>query len=184
MRVRIFAAVAVVVGVGAALLAGLVLAGGGNSSSSAPVRDAGAAAETVAGPRVPTLAGTDPVTGNRVRLAQYEGRAVVLNVWASWCAPCRDEAPLLSAFLDENPDAVVVGIDLQDTVGGAKGFYDRFGWKHPSIYDSDGALAAKLGLVGLPTTIFLTRDHRESSRVVGPLTAEKLLRAYERARDS
>ncbi len=184
MRVKVFAALAVAAGIAAALVAGVVLAGGGTGTRSSSQGTTELTTPAVSGPRVPVLAGADPVSGKRVSLRQFDGEPVIVNVWASWCEPCNDEAPLFAAFLDQNPDAVLVGVDLQDSVAGAKAFYDRHELTHPSISDPDGALAAKLGLLGLPTTIFLTRDHRESSRVIGPVTAESLAQGYERARVS
>lgn len=183
MRVKVFAALAVVAGIAAALVAGVVLAGGDNAPPSPPYASPGdVVLPAVSGPRVPGLAGIDPITGKRVRLDQFDDEPVVLNVWASWCEPCNAEAPLFTAFLERNPDAVLIGVDLQDSADAAKAFYMRHEWSHPSISDPDGALSAKLGLLGLPTTIFLTRDHRESSRVIGPVTADSLAQGYERAR--
>jgi thiol-disulfide isomerase/thioredoxin len=185
MRVRIIAVLAALAGVGAVVAAGVVLAGGddaGEVSMPPPVSTASEQpAAEVSGLRAPALAGTDPVSGEAVALADFSGEPVVINVWASWCAPCNDEAPALAQFAERNPDAVLLGIDLQDSRGGARAFYERYGWEHPSIFDPKGEATAKLGLLGLPTTIFLTSDHRESSRIVGPVTLESLEEGYERA---
>jgi thiol-disulfide isomerase/thioredoxin len=186
MRVKLAAAFAVAAGIAAALLSGFALRGSGDGGATGAAETAAppapAASTSITGPRVPALAGRDAVTGKEVRLADYRGKAVVLNVWASWCSPCAQEAPLFDRFLADHPEAVVVGIDLQDSVAGAKAFAERFGVEHPSMFDPDGAIAAKLGLLGLPTTIFLTPDHRESSRVVGAVTAESLEKGWEQAR--
>jgi thiol-disulfide isomerase/thioredoxin len=184
MRVKLLAALAVGLGVAALPVAGVVLSAGGEAAPTPAGSTADTAPAPASGPRAPALAGTDPVTGKRVRLADYRGKPVVLNVWASWCEPCAEEAPALAQFAKENPRAVLIGLDLQDTFGGAKGFYERFGWKHRSIFDPDGALAARVELLDLPTTIFLTPSHRESSRILGPATFETLTKAYEKARDS
>jgi cytochrome c biogenesis protein CcmG/thiol:disulfide interchange protein DsbE len=126
------------------------------------------------GPVAPDVAGEDPVTGEQVRLSQFRGKPVVINVWASWCPPCRNEAPAIKRFVDGHPEAVMLGIDFQDTVDGARAFYQEFGWTHPSIFDPDGALATKLGLIGLPTTIFLDAEQREVGRIVGETSFEQL----------
>jgi thiol-disulfide isomerase/thioredoxin len=170
-------------GIAAVAVSALVLAGngGGGRRPSPPPSDEPAIPE-VAGPRLPALAGTDPITGKTVALEDYAGKPVVLNVWASWCEPCNAEARVLAEFARKHPNAVLVGIDMQDSVSGAKAFYRRYGWTHPVIFDPSGALAAKLSLLGMPTKIFLTRDRRESSRIVGPVSRKTLLDGWERAR--
>ena len=113
------------------------------------------------------LAGTDPVTGRRVSLASYSGKPVVLNIWASWCPGCRAEARDLAAFERAHPEVQVVGLDTQDNDGDARAFYRQFGWRHPSIRDPSGATAARLGLQGLPTTIFIDSRHRIVTKIIG-----------------
>ncbi len=150
-------AVAVVAVLVVAVIGGLVARG--HSSPAAPVAVSSGAA--------PQLTGTDPVTGRHVSLTSFAGKPVVLNIWASWCPGCNQEAADLRQFAAAHPNAQVVGIDYQDTTGGAQGFYRRWGWSHPSIFDPHGNLAASLGLQGLPTTIFLDARHRIATRIVG-----------------
>ena len=114
-----------------------------------------------------SLHGTDPVTGAAVSLATYTGKPIVLNMWASWCTGCIAEARALGSFERAHPEAQVIGLDVQDTKSGAAAFYTRFGWRHPSIYDPNGVIAARLGLQGLPTTLFLDRQHRIVGRILG-----------------
>lgn len=142
------------------------------------------ALEVKRGARAPDLSGTSPITGERVSLSDFAGKPVVINVWASWCPPCRAEAPDIKRFVDAHPEAVMLGIDFQDDTGGARDFYREFDWTHPSIADPDGSLAANVGLVGLPTTIFLDAAHREVARVVGEIDRaglEEGLRVAKRA---
>ena len=113
------------------------------------------------------LSGTDPVSGKNVSLATYIGKPVVLNMWASWCSGCYAEARALGEFARTHPQAQVVGVDIQDTKSAAASFYRRFGWRHPSIFDPSGRIAAQLGLQGLPTTLFLDRRHQVVARIVG-----------------
>jgi cytochrome c biogenesis protein CcmG/thiol:disulfide interchange protein DsbE len=91
----------------------------------------------------------------------------VVNIWASWCPGCNDEAADLRAFAAAHTEAQLLGVDTQDTKDSARAFYRRWRWAHPSVFDPHGELAAKLGLQGLPTTIFLDRRHRIVARVVG-----------------
>lgn len=161
MRARRRAALlaALAAGLIAVVAAGVVLAGGG--SDQGPVA-AGTKREAA-----PELAGTNPITGEPISLADFEGKPVVINIWASWCPGCRDEAPALRRLSDDHAEAVVLGIDIQDTTEGAREFYREFGWEHPSIFDPNGALAQKLGLFGLPSTYFLNADHEIVTRLVG-----------------
>lgn len=161
MKFAFAAAVLVVVGAAAAAV---VLSRSG-SSATAPA-SAGSPSAKSSGSAL-ELRGTDPVTGKQVSLASYAGKPVVLNMWASWCTGCAAEARALASFARAHPDVQVVGIDVQDTKSGAREFYRRFGWRHPSIFDPSGSLAAQLGLQALPTTVFLDRAHRVVGRIAG-----------------
>ena len=145
--------------VAALIAAGLVLARG---NQAAPVASSGSA-----GGAAVKLEGTDPRTGRHVSLASYAGKPVVINIWASWCPGCNQEASDLGRFARAHPEAQLLGIDIQDTKGGARGFYQRWGWHHPSVFDPSGSISASFGLQGLPTTLFLNRQHRIVSRIVG-----------------
>lgn len=168
-RVKLAAAVAALLGVAAVVVSGVVLAGGGEETQPAP-----GAAESepeggtvAAGPPAPRLAGTDLITGKKVSLGDFRGKPVVINVWASWCPGCIAEAADLKRFAEAHPEAVVLGIDTQDTISGAKAFYREWNWTHPSIFDPNGELTAKLGLLGLPSTYFLNDEHRLVTSIVG-----------------
>jgi len=113
------------------------------------------------------LSGTDPVSGKHVDLAAYRGRPIVLNVWGSWCDGCNAEAADLERFARTHPNVQVVGVDTQDTTGGAKAFYRKWGWHHPSIADPHGDLAAQLAIQGTPTTFFLNARHQVVTSIVG-----------------
>jgi cytochrome c biogenesis protein CcmG/thiol:disulfide interchange protein DsbE len=115
----------------------------------------------------PSLRGRDPITGKEVSLSAFAGKPVVLNVWASWCTGCNQEAVDLARFANSHPQAQVVGLDTQDTTGGARAFYRKWHWQHPSIADPSGSLSARLAVTGLPTTYFLDRRHRVVGRIVG-----------------
>ncbi|MBA3329695.1 MAG: TlpA family protein disulfide reductase [Actinobacteria bacterium] len=84
-----------------------------------------AVAATAATP-APPVAGIDPVTGRNVSLADYAGKPVVINVWASWCPPCHAEAADLARFARAHPEVQLLGIDILDTKEGARDFYREF----------------------------------------------------------
>ena len=164
MKVAFAAAVLIIAGAIAAAVA--LSRGGSRSNAATPVAFAGSPVSESGGERL-ALSGTDPVTGKQVSLASFAGKPILLNIWASWCTGCAAEARALASFERAHPEAQVVGIDIQDSKAGAKAFYRRFGWHHPSIFDPSGSLAAQLGLQGVPTTLFLDRRHRVVARVVG-----------------
>jgi thiol-disulfide isomerase/thioredoxin len=120
-----------------------------------------------AGGNAPSLRGRDPITGRQISLAQFASRPVVVNVWASWCTGCNQEAADLRRFAVSHPGAQVLGVDTQDSTGGAHAFYRKWHWHHPSIGDPSGALSARLAVTGLPTTYFLDRRHRIVSKIIG-----------------
>jgi thiol-disulfide isomerase/thioredoxin len=168
-RLRLAAAVAAICILAGALAAGIVLAGreGGSVGGPSGGRSAAPPRETSDLQRAPDLQGVSPITGKDVALSDFRGKPVVVNVWASWCPGCNQEAADLRRFSVAHPEAVVLGIDFQDTQAGAKDFYRRWGWTHPSIWDVSGTQTAAIGLQGLPTTYFLTADHRIAAQVVG-----------------
>jgi len=164
------------VAVGAVVAVGVLRAGSGGAAGASP-----RASEPEAAPE---LSGTDPISGKEVSLDAYAGKPIVLNVWASWCPGCNEEAADLRKFAKQHPEAQVIGIDYQDTKSGAASFYKRWSWSHPSIFDPSGELANELGLQGLPTTVFLDAQHRIVTRIVGATTLsgfEEGLRAAKKA---
>lgn len=132
-------------------------------------------------PKAPPLSGVDPVTGKHVSLAAYGGRPVVVNVWASWCGGCRQEASALAAFVHSHPKLAVMGIDSMDTKAGARAFYRVYDIEYPSIFDPTGAIGAKLKVIGIPTTFFLDREHRIAATVAGAGTLARFNAALRAA---
>jgi thiol-disulfide isomerase/thioredoxin len=165
-RLRLAAVAAAVAALVAVVAVGIVLAGGGGGSDNATPAAASPRESDDLRP-APELGGVDPVSGKDVSLADFRGKPVVVNVWASWCPGCNEEAADLRRFAAAHPEAVVLGIDFQDTRAGAKDFYRRWGWTHASIWDVAGTQTGALGLQGLPTTYFLTADHKIAAQVVG-----------------
>ena len=90
-------------------------------------------------------------------IADYRGQWVLLNIWASWCLPCEDEAPDLVAFQDEHggPSFTILGIQTQDGTEDGLDFVREFGLNYPSLRDGSGDYADELGATGVPETILL-----------------------------
>ena len=76
---------------------------------------------TVEGP-LPELSGTDPVSGRDVSTAEFAGRPLIINMWASWCEGCRVEAPDIRRFVADGPDVTFIGLDVNDDDGAARDF--------------------------------------------------------------
>jgi thiol-disulfide isomerase/thioredoxin len=126
----------------------------------------------------PALAGTDPVSGKQISLAQWKGKAVVVNLWGSWCHPCRDEAKELRAFLARHPGSLL-GIDVEDSKAGAKAFQRRYRIRFPSIFDPKDVMVNRLKAFGTPSTYFLDRRHRIVAAVYGAGTLKLFERGWK-----
>jgi cytochrome c biogenesis protein CcmG/thiol:disulfide interchange protein DsbE len=112
----------------------------------------------------------------RLSLASLRGKIVVLNFWASWCQPCKDEAPLLEKTWQEKRKrgVVVLGVDAWDLRADGRSFAERYKLTYPLLFDGPGSTLGRWGVGGFPHTFFVGRDGRLSATVKGPLTVEAL----------
>lgn len=114
-------------------------------------------------------------------LGQLRGTPVLVNIWGSWCEPCRDEAPgLASAHERFGRDVQFLGVDILDARGSARDFIAEYGWRYPSVFDPPGAIRDALGLLGQPVTLLYDRDGDVIDRWVGPVPPDELDAALER----
>lgn len=112
---------------------------------------------------------------------QARGAPLVVNVWASWCGPCRAEAPDLARVARAYEGrARFLGIDVLDARPSARAFVREVGWPYPSLYDPAGAIRDRLGVVGQPATLIYDREGRLVATHVGPVTAEQLAAELDR----
>ena len=113
-----------------------------------------------------------PVPG--IATADFKGAVSLVNVWASWCVPCHDEAPLLLAHsLDKR--IRVVGINYKDQPENARRFIGRYGNPFTAVgADANGRVSIDWGVYGVPETFVVDRDGRIAYKLVGPITAENL----------
>jgi thiol-disulfide isomerase/thioredoxin len=126
----------------------------------------------------PALTGP-ALDGGSLALADVgQGKIVFLNVWASWCGPCREESPMLakSAKTYAADNVVFVGIDEQDAEADGRAFAASAGMSYPNFVDKSGTLLRKLPMLpqGIPSTVVLDKHHRIAARVIGPITAPTL----------
>jgi cytochrome c biogenesis protein CcmG/thiol:disulfide interchange protein DsbE len=106
--------------------------------------------------------------------ADFQGQVTVLNVWASWCVPCREEAALLMA-LSADRRVRVVGMNYKDQPDNARRFLGRYG--NPFVAngtDGNGRAAIEWGVYGVPETFIIGRDGRITYKLIGPVTPENL----------
>lgn len=125
----------------------------------------------------PALSGRT-LAGGVLDLASLRGHVVVLNVWASWCGPCKAESPALVAVEHAVAASGVdfVGIDESDDASAARAFLRSVGSDYPNLADVDGRLLARLTMLppGLPSSLVLDGKGRIAARVVGPTTTAQM----------
>jgi len=113
-----------------------------------------------------------------VDASRLAGPAVV-NLWASWCGPCRKEMPMLAEAASRNPDIRCVGINTQDRPEAAADFLARTGVTYPQLVDVDGVVLADTRVPGLPVTLALDADGTVLDRVIGEASSEELARLLD-----
>jgi thiol-disulfide isomerase/thioredoxin len=178
-----------------ALALGMALTGcttGSGSSSSGSdtnfVTGTGEISTVKAGHRTaaPELSGPT-VDGGKLDVADYKGKVVVLNIWGSWCSPCRDEAKNLVAVAKATKSEGVqfVGLNTRDLeVAQAKAFERTFNVPYPSIYDPTGKLMLRfpkgsLNPQAIPTTIIIDREGKVAVRALKALSESELNKALD-----
>ncbi|MBE3558032.1 MAG: TlpA family protein disulfide reductase [Ktedonobacteraceae bacterium] len=116
-------------------------------------------------------------SGQNLRLADFKGKPVILNFWASWCDPCKEEAPLLQkAWLDlQKQDVVLIGIDGQEPASKGMQFLQKYGITYPNVQDTArGTTAVDYGVTGLPETVFINRNGVVVAKWIAPLSEQAL----------
>src|SRR3990172_6161736 len=134
------------------LLGGCHTQEGAEEDKSLEIADTGQKA-----PDMPMLG----IEGGVVRLDSFKGKTVVLNFWATWCPPCREEMPLLQqAFVERQArgDLVVLAVDYEEPEALVMDFIRQFSLTFPVLMDRDGSVRLQYGVTGLPTTFFIDRD--------------------------
>jgi cytochrome c biogenesis protein CcmG/thiol:disulfide interchange protein DsbE len=125
---------------------------------------------------LPPVAGLvrDGVQVPGIASGDFKGAVTLVNVWASWCAPCHDEAPLLMK-LAEDKRIRVVGINYKDQPDNARRFIGRYGNPFAAVgTDSNGRASIDWGVYGVPETFVVSRDGRIAFKLVGPITADNI----------
>jgi len=124
----------------------------------------------------------DPQALPEFTLADYEqaigelrGTPLLVNIWVSWCGPCRDDARLLASAHETDGDRVrFKGVEILDEPASARALMREFGWAYPSVYDPTGAVRDGPGLIGQPSTLFYDASGQLVATWTGPLSEEVL----------
>lgn len=166
----------------ALLLLGIVLGRAVTQSSG----DRAYPAEVASGARPPAPAFDLPDLdgGGTTSLASLRGRVVVLNFWASWCDPCKDEAPILEDWWRRTgrPQGVaLLGIDSQDLSDDARAFATAYGLTYPLVHDDGSGVSHAYGVSGFPETFVIDAEGRAVAWFPGPVTAKGLDEAVAKA---
>lgn len=138
------------------------------------------------GPRLEELV-AGATSDERVALSELRGTPVVLNFWASWCTPCRDEAPLLEVGwrAARERGVVFVGLNMQDLTEDARAFMREFHNTYLNVRDQGNEVALEWGVTGLPETFFIEPNGDVVAHVIGAISREQLeegIRAAESGR--
>ncbi len=110
--------------------------------------------------------------GEEVSLADYRGQSVVINFWASWCPPCRDEAPMLNAFHEEvqgDDDVVLLGIAVWEEAEASIEFMRQYDLQFTNLSDEQGSVLIDYGVYGIPETFFIDADGMLVGKYRGPI---------------
>ncbi len=133
----------------------------------------------------PNLSGTT-LSGARFDLADHLGRQVILvNVWASWCAPCRQEMPTLAKAADAGGGSglLVVGVDEKDSPSSARAFSSSLGATYSSLVDTHSQLLAQLPMLphdAVPSSLFIDAEGKVAAVAIGPITSVQLTSVLSR----
>src|SRR5262245_13998315 len=118
-----------------------------------------------------------------LELSSLRGKAVVLNVWASWCGPCKEEAPFLEEVWQQRRDSglVVVGLDAKDFRADARRFARRYELSFPLVYDGPGNAIDNYGVTGFPETFVIDRNGKVVAAFAGAVNGEEERQRLESA---
>lgn len=158
------------------LIAGVIAAGVLTSDGSTPeYRPSGQARDLPAAQLEPTSAGDFGGI-----LLGLRGTPIVVNVWASWCPPCRAEMPLLNRAAEDFAGRVVfIGVASKDSPAAAGAFLEEVGVTYVNVFDASGDIRSDLGLAGFPTTYLFDAEGELREAVVGGITEQRLAAQLE-----
>lgn len=124
----------------------------------------------------------ETMDGEPAKLSDYRGQKVMLNFWATWCPPCRDEIPDMQAFHEDyGEDVAVLAVNLTNeeaSVNNVASFLEEFGVEFTVLKDVDTSVAIAYGAMALPTTYIIDRDGMIYNKAIGPLTYGDMVEVF------
>jgi cytochrome c biogenesis protein CcmG, thiol:disulfide interchange protein DsbE len=162
----------VIIAIGATLTVGLTNNNVSNGIDGALAKGQRPAAPNFTLPVLTSAPGLPPV-GQQVSLSQLRGHPVVLNIWASWCVPCTQEAPVLQSLWDHyrSKGVIVLGVDVKDLEGDAVAFHTKYGLTYPTVHDGAGSVQAAFGSTGVPENFVIDKQGRIAGDIRSELVA-------------
>lgn len=123
----------------------------------------------------------ESLSGNTVHLSELQGHPILLNFWATWCGPCRQEMPLLAKYYHDRPDLVMLAVNAGEDRDQVKAFTDEFGLMFDVLLDPEGRVQSLYDIRGYPTTFYLDEKGIVRAVVMGPLDETSLPEYLEKA---
>jgi len=150
----------------------LILSACSASGSKSPSEETDATIQAEIAPifAVETMDGTFSLSDHLAN----DAKPVFLNLWASWCYPCREEMPAIDAAADAHPEVTFIGISVQDARDDATAFAEEIGVDYTIGFDDDGSVDAAYSPLGLPASFIISADGVILERIFGKVTAEDL----------
>ena len=162
----------------AGIVLAVLLAGCAAGSPTSPSPDATGVVITPRPSATPAMIDftVEDLQGNAVSLADLRGQVVLVNFWATWCPPCKEEMPVLEAYYQahQGEGFVVVAVNVTEDTAVARTYIEETGYTFPVWSDPPGKQLATLNIRGLPASLFLNREGRLVQFWSGPLTEDKL----------
>lgn len=160
----------------ATILLTVTLAGGGEQAATPTTIPTGSVGAGTPGDLAPdfTVPLADGGTFTLSRHLAEDGRPIFLNLWASWCFPCREEMPALSAAAERHPDVLFLGVAVQDDPVSARSFAEEIGVSYPIAFDEGDVVDETYRPLGLPATYLIDEEGRIVNRLFGGLTPDQI----------
>ncbi|MDF2556584.1 MAG: alkyl hydroperoxide reductase [Bacillales bacterium] len=118
------------------------------------------------------------IQGDTVKLSDYRGKKVMVNFWATWCPPCQEEMPEIERFYKENPDVIILSVNI-DTTQDIQGFINEYKTTFPVLLDEDKSVSKAYGTFKIPETYFINADGIVKYKQVGAMKYDDMKTLFD-----